>query len=121
MSATSSPATWRSERGSDDVADHLHDVQRGLRREHKPVAGLMDQARLVQATDRDPGANRSQCEPLGAVAGRADVARRGGIAPDKPQVGRDERNPGGLACAPRGTAQGPFRGLRVYGSAHDRR
>ncbi len=33
MSATPSPATWRSERGSDDVADHLHDVQRGLRRE----------------------------------------------------------------------------------------
>jgi hypothetical protein len=64
MSATPSLATWRPERASDDLSDHLHEPYSGATGEHEPVARLVDQSGLQQASD---GHVRVPC--MGKLAG----------------------------------------------------
>lgn len=65
----------------------------------------------MRACAAPSGANRPQVEPLRATPRLPDFASTKRHSPSSGcEVAHNERNPGGLACPPRGTAQGPFRG-----------
>lgn len=64
-SATPSPATGRSERASDDLADQRHQMEGGGRRKHEPVARLVDQPRALKRED-----DRLGVASLGACSSR---------------------------------------------------
>ncbi len=55
MSATSSPATWRSRRASDDVPDQLRDADPCPRGEHETIARHVDQPRPTKGMDEREG------------------------------------------------------------------
>src|SRR6202050_5651798 len=52
MSATPSPATWRPQRASDDLADQRHQMESAWRGKHNLLADTVQQARTTERADK---------------------------------------------------------------------